>query len=168
MSNEDWEALEKILYDLSILGDGARGEHTPLDQDRRIIGETLLRIPESIREKVVEEATFITIGGACGCVLPMTFSEVKSEEQLNRWGDGQVRVEIEVLLILINFAEMEKEEMDEEGMRTTVAHEIAHFILEHHKSSSGSSPEVEKEADDLIAEWGFKRAYQSYECFANS
>ena len=163
MSNEDWEAIKKIWDRIYIWDDGARGVQTPPGQDRMIIAETLLRIPESVREKVMKETHFITIGGACGCILPMTFSEVKSEEQLNRWGEGQVRVEIEVLLILINFAEMEKEEMDEEGMRTTVAHEIAHFILEHHKNGGG--PEKEKEADDLIEKWGFKRAYQSYERF---
>ena len=60
---------------------------------------------------------------------------------------------------------MEKDELDEEEMRITVAHDIAHFILGHHKNGGGG-PEKEKEADDLIEKWGFKRAYQSYERFA--
>ncbi|GAI62428.1 unnamed protein product, partial [marine sediment metagenome] len=38
------------------------------------------------------------------------------------------------------------------------AHEIAHFSLEHHKTHPKNLNEYlkhEKEADDLIVEWGF-------------
>lgn len=159
MSNVDLKAIEEIIYNLKIYDDGARGAQIPPDQSRLIIAETLLRIPESIREKVVEEAVFIDIGGAYGCVLLIIPSELKSEDQLSKTSEDLVWVKIEVPLILLNFAEMEKDELDEEEMRKTVAHEIAHFILGHHKSSGGS--EREKEADDLIVEWGFKRVYQS-------
>ena len=47
--------------------------------------------------------------------------------------------------------------MDEEDKKSIVAHEVAHFILGHHKTGGG--PEKEREADDLIEKWGFKRAY---------
>lgn len=141
MSTDDFEAIEKMIYDLSIWDDGVRGAQTPPGQDRMIIAETILRVPESVRERVVKDVIFITIGGAYGSGLAMPHSELK---------------------ILINFAEMEKDELDKEDMRTTVAHEVAHFILGH----EGGGRENEKEADDLIEKWGFKRAYKSYERFA--
>jgi predicted SprT family Zn-dependent metalloprotease len=42
-----------------------------------------------------------------------------------------------------------------------IAHEIAHAFLKH--NSGPSNPNKEKEADDLIESWGFKRAYRTYE-----
>ena len=103
-----WKPIEKIIYDLTIWDDGVRSAQTPLDQSRRIIAETLLRLPESIREKVLEEAIFFTIGGAYGCVLQEILSELKSEDQLIKTSEGLVRVEIEVQLILINFRKWRK------------------------------------------------------------
>ena len=167
MSNEGWEAIEKIIESLTIFNDGARGTQTPRNQSRIIIAETVLRLPESVREKVVKDAVFITIGGAYGCVLLMVHSELKSEGQLIKTSEGLVWVKIEAQIIILNFAEMEKDELDEENMRTTVAHEIAQFILGHHRSV-GRGRVREKEADDLIEKWGFKRAYQNYERFARS
>jgi len=40
-----------------------------------------------------------------------------------------------------------------------IAHEIAHHVLRH--ESSYGNQDQEKEADDLIQTWGFRRAYYS-------
>ena len=157
MSNEDFEAIKKIWDRINIWDDGI--------ERRAFIAETLLRIPESAKEKVLKDAVFVTMSGTYGAFLIGVPSELKSEDQLIKGSDGLTHVKIEVPLIFLNFALMEKDGVDEEERRSNVAHEIAHFILGH-KFSGGR--EKEKEADDLIEKWGFKRAYQSYERFARS
>ena len=62
-------------------------------------------------------------------------------------------------VIILNFSAMKQE--SENYKRTTIAHEIAHFILEHESSSGGII--IEKNADDLCEKWGFGRAYDSYD-----
>ena len=125
MSTEDLEAVIEIIERLKVWDDGIQDQWL----SRRIIAETLLRGPESVREKVLEDATFIIIIGAYGSVLLGVVSEDKSEDQLFKFSEGLVHVKIEVELILLNFAEMNRNNLDEEEMRSTVAHEIAHFIL---------------------------------------
>lgn len=77
-------------------------------------------------------------------------------------------MKLEMPTILINFSEMDRDNLDEEEMRSIVAHEIAHFILGHHRSGSWTGSGSEEETDDLIVKWGFKRAYQNYERFTHS
>jgi len=158
---------EEIIDELAIFDDGTHIGQTPRDQTRMIIAETLLRIPKTARKKVMEEATIIIVGEAYGTVYLMIPSELKSEDQLIKGSNGLVHVKIEVEIILLNFGLMERNKLNEEGKGINVAHEIAHFILGHHRLP-GRALEREKEADDLIVEWGFKRAYQSYEQFAHS
>jgi hypothetical protein len=40
-----------------------------------------------------------------------------------------------------------------------VAHEVAHHILGHPAMFEGHNSHTEKAADDLAAQWGFKRSY---------
>ena len=58
--------------------------------------------------------------------------------------------------------ELESRKMD------VIAHEIAHFVLGHHKLENCSNPKNEKEADDLIEKWGFKRVYKEYKQFIDN
>ena len=166
MSTENLEAIIKINDRLTVWDDGEDAR----DSARSIIAETLQKIPKLDRDKVLKDVIFIIMSGACGAHL-MGLVEDKREYQLIKSPDGQgwvedaqVLVEIKVPLILLNFALMEKEGVDEEKMRTTVAHKIAHFILRHHIIIKPRA-HAEKEADDLIVKWGFKRAYQNYERF---
>lgn len=161
MSNEDGEAIIKIIEKLKVWDDGIEDRL----KSRRIIAETLLRIPESVREKVLEDAIFIIMSGAFGASLLGVVSDDKREDQLFKTSNGRVWVKIEVQLILLNFGLMEKEGVEEEEMSSIVAHEIAHFTLEHNKISIASK---EEEADNLIVNWGFKRAYHNYERFNRS
>jgi hypothetical protein len=46
-----------------------------------------------------------------------------------------------------------------DSLTNVVAHEVAHVILDHHDLYTGSLVEIEAAADDLAAQWGFKRSY---------
>lgn len=63
----------------------------------------------------------------------------------------------EVPVIILNFSEMEKDRLSESRMMDTIAHEIAHFVLGH---LIAGGAEQEREADNLIEKWGFRRAYK--------
>ena len=63
------------------------------------------------------------------------------------------------------FGLMSKEELTESEKMDVIAHEIAHFVLGDHMAEKRSDPYNEREAEDLIEKWGFKRGYVSYEQF---
>jgi len=139
------EEKEEIWYNLRVIGDV-----TPDDEKyKKIILETLLKLPEEIRDKILEEVIFIftsAYGTTCKLCLP-----ISPKKQL-----------IEQKYIILNPAIQEKEKKTDEGLQDTIAHEIAHIILNRFGSSD---PNFEKEADDLIETWGFKRAYKDYARF---
>lgn len=131
----DEKLLEQIWYDLAIQGDVLKEN----DYHRLLIVETLARLPQDIREKAFEEIMFIiTSEGVCGTYFCLHFYEPKVQS-----------------FILLNFSELKGE--DKPRVMSTIAHEIAHFILGHKTITLGS--QSEDEADTLIEKWGFERAY---------
>ena len=63
-------------------------------------------------------------------------------------------------LIFFNFSEMEKDGLTDDRIKDTIAHEIAHVYLGHHRANNDKkTSEKEIEADDKIVEWGFNRGY---------
>lgn len=62
-------------------------------------------------------------------------------------------------MIVLDFSRMKK--LSIHNKMSTVAHEIAHFILGHKKEDYDS--ESERKADNLIKKWGFKRTYKESE-----
>ncbi len=59
------------------------------------------------------------------------------------------------IYIFLNFAHR----MSKKGKMTTIAHEIAHGVL----NQPNGGPRAERAADDLCEKWGFGRVYESYE-----
>ncbi len=136
--------IDFLLSNLKVWSDEIDGSLS--ERDKLIIVNVLEEIPECIMYKVVENVIFINLCKFHGASI------VQELYHRNRQG-----VKIYVDLILLNFALMDKDGFDEEKMRFIVAHEIAHIHLEHHKMGGILREMLEKEADDLAEEWGFKR-----------
>jgi hypothetical protein len=113
---------------------------TDYDDDcLKLIARVLMRLPEDVREQTLESVQFIFMTGPYGQFVK-TFCPPHEDELIRG-------------AIVLNFSAMEKE--TEEYKMTVVAHEIAHFILDHHHGGD----EIEEQTDDLCEKWGFGRAY---------
>lgn len=163
---EKWRnSIERILYDLSVVGDVTIVD----EEDKYLIAKTLRKLPKNVREKVLDEVTFIIAHGIYGTIFDL-HSNFLIWEKLSKLVDenGLIKldriydVDLKTTFILLNFSAMENE--PESVKMSTIAHEIAHFTLGYHKveqSRSKSHEELEKEADDLIVKWGFKPTCKS-------
>ena len=119
------------------------------DRNKILIAKTLVALPEEIRNKVLSEVLFILLEvyGIAGCLSIPVPKGCKNIEQP---------------FILLNFSLIEKQ--SEDCKMDFIVHEIAHFILGHHKSMT-YDPLAERKADDLVEKWGFNRVYNDYEQF---
>jgi hypothetical protein len=145
MQEREWEECEKwlnslegILYDLCVFGDVAKED----EKCKLLIAKTLQKLPKEVREKVLDEVIFIIANSCYGTIWNMNLGNEKSMKKT---------------FILLNFTAMRKK--SEISKMSIIAHEIAHFILGH---GNPLTPSSEKEADDLIKKWGFKKAYNQY------
>ena len=155
MSDEKYTD-EYVLSMLNVWDDGFEGSLSARAQ--MIIVNTIQELPRHVTDEVLVGAIFVTLCGSYGASLTQ-YIELRKEAQLLELPKDRKYVKIEVDSILLNFALMEKDELEEEKMRSIIAHEIAHFYLEHHQTSVIPRAVKEKEADDLIEKWGFARAY---------
>jgi len=138
--SREWDnSFEGINYSLCVYGDEASTDK----RYRRMMIETLLRLPETVRRRVLDEVVFIVMGDVIGHHFNMVLREAQT---LN--------------LISLNFHAMRR--WSQVKIRQTIAHEIAHFILGH---GGHGGLDAEKEADDLCELWGFGRVYNSYDQF---
>ena len=139
------------------------GETKKDDENNAIIVETLLRLPKKVREKVLDEVIFIhtMVRGTVGEFHFTRWVQNKDIEKISMLNkEKRYLAKIVQSFILLNFKHVKNsEKMD------LVAHEIAHIILNHHKSNREGNPDDEKAADDLAEKWGFKRSYKSYSQF---
>jgi hypothetical protein len=175
MSNEKdhikWENfIEGIIDELKVFG----AETVTEQEDVYLIAKTLLKLPKEVREKVLDEVWFIITDEVEGTIFRIDistevwrrlFAPLREEEgdslvKLSALEEMLNKTNMKIPFIVLNFAAMREE--SEVDKMNTIAHEIAHFILGH----DGYDPRernMEKEADDLIEKWGFKRKYKSYE-----
>ena len=157
---EKWEnSFEGVFYNLGYFDGGTRED----DKNNAVIVETLLRLPKKIREKVLDEVIFIhtMVRGTVAEFHFTTRVEDKDIEKVSMFNkEKRYFAKIVQPYILLNFKHVKNsKKMD------LVAHEIAHIILNHHKSNKSSNSDNEKAADDLAEKWGFKRSYKSYSQF---
>lgn len=137
-------SLDEILYQVRILPPVANdeGEKTML-----LVGKVISQLPDDIQEKVLSEITFIVLDGVYGqyerLFIPMP--EVKKDKH-----------GLYLPAIFLNMEGLKRR--SEEYKKTVIAHEIAHFILNHH--NAGDDLSKEKQADDLCESWGFGRGYK--------
>jgi len=126
-----WEELERIHYELWTL---------PGSISERVSGliiKVLYKLPKRIRDRVLENVFFISIGGE------------------GRYENFSATVTIEHLIILnipLRYSDKTTESI--------IAHEIAHYYLGH--TTSGGYAK-EKAADRLVQKWGFQRSYTKRE-----
>ena len=157
---DEWEnSLEGVLDDLSVWGDVVETDM----EHKVLIAETLLKLPKKVRAKTLHEVVFFMMAGVDGTVFNAKFSKACKEKDVMRIGD-RFSLAIEQPIIMLNFNSMKKK--TKRYKMSTVAHEVAHFILGHHTPGE-KSKRGEREADDLTEKWGFERAYKSkqYEIF---
>jgi hypothetical protein len=139
-----------VFNNLKFFGDTAEDE-----KRKRIVTETLLKLPYKVRKKTIDEVLFISMSTA-GVTFRFNGSvrlKKKDFSQIGEFYQGR----IELHFIILNFRRCRKDrKMD------VTAHEIAHFILGHHLKKNTNRGIIEKEAEDLAEKWGFKRGYKDY------
>ena len=130
------ELCRKIHYNLRTLA------NDPTIQDETTTGlivEVLARLPEPVREDVLENVVFV---------------------HSLAWGTLASISSLPKAFIILNFKGLRSQE----SKLCTIAHEIAHYVLSPDNRSMGGEKE-ERQADDLCESWGFGRAYKSYRMF---
>lgn len=148
-------SLEGILQHLRIWGEAA----TEDEKNKGIIAETLLKLPYKVRMETLSEVVFVIVT-AHGLTTKATFPIVLSKGDIKQKGDTYHTI-VEHPLIVLNF----KKRMNQSRKMDTIAHEVAHFILGHHKALNPTKKRRninERKADDLAEKWGFKRCYEDY------
>jgi hypothetical protein len=148
-------SLEGILQHLRIWGEAA----TEDKENKGIIAETLLKLPYKVRMETLSEVVFVIVT-AHGLTTKATFPIVLSKGDIKQKGKTYQTI-IEHPLIVLNF----KTRMSKSRKMDTIAHEIAHFILGHHKILNQTKQRKsinERKADDQAEKWGFKRCYKDY------
>ena len=153
----DWEnSLEGIYYSLSVWGGASSGT----EKGTHLIVEALSKLPRRVRERVLENVTFVVFASeqlGTGAVYQFQ----RSSKEAKKIGDDYF-VTVKLPLIFLNFVGMNKK--SKRYQMSTIAHEIAHYVLGHfNKGGTSHSGKDEKGTDDLIEKWGFARSYKSYE-----
>lgn len=87
------------------------------------------KLPKDIQEKIDNDCMIILIGHTYGYRIG------KSEKNF----------------IILNFPEMKQHKLSLKEQRFIIAHEFAHYILNH----TGSTPKEEDEANRLVQQWEF-------------
>ncbi len=148
-------SLEGILQHLRIWGEAA----TEDKKNKGIIAETLLKLPYKVRMETLSEVVFVIVT-VHGLTTKAAFPIVLSKGDIKQKGETYHTI-IEHPLIVLNF----KKRMNKSSKMDTIAHEVAHFILGHHKTINPTKKRRsinERKADDLAGKWGFKRRYKDY------
>ncbi len=146
---------EGILQHLRIWGESA----TEDKENKGIIAETLLKLPYKVRMETLSEVVFVIVT-AHGLTTKAAFPIVLSKGDIKQKGETY-QTTIEHPLIVLNF----KKRMSKSRKMDNIAHEIAHFILGHHKVRNLTNQRKiinERKADDQAEKWGFKRCYEDY------
>jgi len=131
------ELCRQIHYNLRLLA------NDPTTQDEEITGlivEVLARLPEEIRDDVIENVVFVhTL--AMGTVASISY--------------------VPKAFIILNL----KCVRSQESKLCTIAHEVAHYVLSRDNPCPEGGEKAERGADDLCEAWGFGRGYKSYRKF---
>jgi len=155
MDMEYENSLEGILQHLRIWGEAA----TEDKNNKSIIAETLLKLPYKVKMETLCEVVFVIVT-AHGLTTKATFPIVLSKGDIKQKGDTYHSI-VEHPLIVLNF----KKRMSKSRKMDTIAHEVAHFILGHHKVRNLTDQRKiinERKADDQAEKWGFKRYHEDY------
>ena len=126
-------SIENIVSELKVFGANAFDD----TNDVCLIAQTLLKLPEDIRTKVLDNVHFIVADNIAGTCFKISVSK-----------------QTFLSFIILNFAEM-RPDSDIEKMRV-IAHELAHFVIGVDHSNLVES-DREKETNDLVQMWGFKK-----------
>ena len=141
---KDYNAFNKVMYDLKVTPLAATNK---AEADHDLIGETLLKLPTRIRNRIIDTVTFVAMGDTLG-----------QTERLYCPPHTEPKTGWEIYL---NFPGMRK--WPKRKIMDCIAHECAHVILG--KTFRNGGLNAEKGADDLIENWGFRRAYANYRQF---
>lgn len=140
---DKYTSQKSILKDLDIqLPSGSSRKD---EKYKRLVAKTLLRLPERVRNRAIEEVKFIITGkplfafmGTANLFLPRKEKSARRKIAMN--------------IIFVNFNDIKDNGWNEKGMMQVVAHEIAHFELRHiHKQGRNH----EKQAEEQTRVWGF-------------
>jgi len=149
---DEEKSIDDIFHSLNCMGDVTSED----EQNNRLIAQVLQKLPKKDREKVLDKVIFVHTT-AYGTVELLYLQRDVEETEIQKIILEKV-VEISKFFIILNF----KCIRNDETKTNTIAHEIAHFILNPKNLKDLTRPEniEEKEADDLAEKWGFKRCYK--------
>lgn len=138
------QLVREIMEDLSVWGDAA--VMVGLPSLKEIIARTLARLPETIRGRarsiVFMGLAYEQLGEAFEMYFPLA--------------PGEDAATAKVVLLSERLCKKSAAKAE-----SCVAHEIAHVVLGHTdvKGTKSKGANIEREADDLAEEWGFRRSY---------
>ena len=159
MRKEEMKIRDQIEYENSFAGvfDNMKffGDTAEDEKRKRIVVETLLKLPYKVRKKTIDEVLFISMSTA-GVTFKFEGYVNLRKKDFKQKGDIY-HGRIELHFIILNFRKCRKERK-----KDVTAHEIAHFILGHHLKKNINRGTIEKEAEDLAVKWGFNRGYKDY------
>lgn len=143
------DPVDNILSKLNVWDD----ESEQCYNYQRLIAKTILEIPKKHRKRILDNnkgPVFILMAGTTYALIREVIFTGKSNTKLH----------IKKKVILLNFYAMETRKKSKRFQMSSIAHEIAHFLLNHVDTQHSYALNAEKEADDLIEKWGFKRVYR--------
>lgn len=149
---DEEKSIEGIRQSLNCMGDVLFKDK----QNNRLIAQVLQKLPKKDREKVLDKVIFVHTT-AYGTVELLYLQKDIEETEIQKIILEKV-VEISKFFIILNFECIR----NTKTKMNTIAHEIAHFILNPKNLKDLTRPAniEEKEADDLAEKWGFKRSYK--------
>ncbi len=149
---EDWKEINDVVYNLRVVV----ALVIETDAHKITIAKTLLKLPLDVKERVLDEVVFI-FSPIAGYVSSLSFPILIPKTEIQKVVGDYHPVRVDQPVILLNFSEMR----DLSNQKDIIAHEIAHFILNHYKMENQGSPSNEKDADDLSESWGFNRVHEN-------
>jgi hypothetical protein len=108
--------------------------------NKAIIAKTISRLPSDIAERAIDEVVYVDVDGIYG--------------KYHRWQPSIFNKGPIFHFVVLNISNINSED---EKMYV-VAHEIAHFVLEHcewNLEVTNTDRDIEGEADSLCTRWGF-------------
>ncbi len=119
--NDDLDSKEYIVRMLDVI----KGATTDDAKTHDLIADTLLKLPYDVRKKTLGEVLFI-FGSYEGELLKLSLPVVIAKDKFQSCGENYISRYTQPV-IMLNF----EETVSDIHKMSTIAHEIAHFILGH-------------------------------------
>ena len=139
-------AIETLLDEIPILTGNRKHWY-------RYLSPVLEKLPREVIECIHTRAMFLFV--------PFRGHVISPEDMMKAEGRA-------LIVIRLSFAASQDWSGVEQEDLDTIAHEIAHLYLWHDRIQEGYSRKHKREADKIIAKWGFNECYTEAELLIHS